>query len=269
MYLQEGSKNMHFKILDFERVFFGICIIVGLFFWTGKSDCQDNKKEQQTLLKVDESQTIRERMVKSIMMNLEFCKLRSDRQGIITPSCAKTPEGCETRIRLYVEYILQAAYAQDLDPWLLSALFFNESRFNPWAVGAIGERGIAQINPRTKRGKRLKFVKSPWFRKRCTKIPGECQETIVMEAAKHLRAAIDNCGGDVILGMSMYNSGRCELRNKYVKNVFRYKMAFEEGEQAKDIRYCDQKNKKNNFKRKYRIRIRKKGRYYEVIRLQK
>lgn len=200
-------------------------------------------------IETDESFAIREKLTTAIIKNLEFCKRRSDGVGVVAPNCARAPEGCRQRIELLVEYTLEAAYVYDLDPYLLAAVLFKESRYNPWAHGSIGERGVAQLHPRSKRGKKSKFVRSARYRKRCEKLPGNCQGEIIMAAADHIRSAIDKCGGSPALGISMYNTGRCEPRWKYLRKVNYWYNAFMENRRAKTLRWCNSKKKRNRFLR--------------------
>jgi hypothetical protein len=199
--------------------------------------------------KTKELYSIREKLTTAIIENLKFCKRHTDKVEMISPSCTGAPEGCRQRIELLVEHTLRAAYVYDLDPYLLAAVLFNESRFNPWVSGPIGERGVAQLHPRSKRGKKSRFVQSARYRKKCESIPGNCQDKIIMAAADHIRSAIDKCGGNEALGVSMYNTGRCEPRWKYIRKVNYWYAAFTENRRAKTLRWCSSKKKKNRFLR--------------------
>jgi hypothetical protein len=227
-----------------KRKYIAVILFVGILVISSASFGQEQKVEKTT-----KSFSIRTKLTTVIIENLKFCKRRVDKAEMITPSCANAPEGCRQRIELFVEYVLRAAYAYDLDPYLLAAVIFNESRFNPWASGPIGERGVAQLHPRSKRGKKSRFVRSAWYRKKCRSLPGNCQGEIIMAAGDHIRSAIDKCGGSEALGISMYNTGRCEIRHKYVRKVNYWYVAFMENRRAKTLRWCDTKKKKNRFLR--------------------
>ena len=54
-----------------------------------------------------------------------------------------------SRLGIYSGYIMEAATANDLDPLLLAAVIFQESRFNPGAVSDTGVRGIMQLTTDT------------------------------------------------------------------------------------------------------------------------
>jgi len=161
----------------------------------------------------------KEEMVESIMAHLVFCKRRKDDKVLHLRSCRTAHGGCQERIETLTGYILDTAERYDLNPWLMAGVAFNESRFNPFAVGpTVGSRGIFQINPKTRRGRRIKFIRNERYRKRCKRTPGNCQQEIVNAGGAMLRGFIKKCGG-LAAGLSMYNAGRCDLRRKYIKNT--------------------------------------------------
>lgn len=206
-----------------KSIFIVILILVSMVAFSNKGHCQSYAERQVAGLDhnypVDVPSV--ERLKKAIMGNLCHCRRNNDGKAVMLKSCTKAHGGCEARIEAFTNYMLDAAEQYNLNPWLLAAVAYNESRFNPFAVGPVGERGIFQLHPRSKRGRKAKFVKRAWYRKRCIKEIGNCQEDIVFMAADHLRSAIDKCDGSLVGGLSMYNTGRCEPRNKYVRNTAR------------------------------------------------
>ncbi len=53
------------------------------------------------------------------------------------------------KLPLYTRYILKAAKKYDLDPMLLTAVMYQESRFNPLARSRTGVRGLMQLTQHT------------------------------------------------------------------------------------------------------------------------
>lgn len=209
--------------LETKPVFVVIVILVLMLALANKAQCQLYAEKQVAGLNHNypDNAPAAKRLKKAILGNLCHCRRNADGKLVVLKSCTKAHGGCESRIEAFVNYILDAARQYNLNPWLLAAVAYNESRFNPFVVGPVGERGIFQLHPRSKRGRKAKFVNRALYRKRCVKEIGNCQKNIVFMGADHLRSAIDKCGGDLAAGLSMYNTGRCELRNKYVRNTAR------------------------------------------------
>jgi len=181
----------------------------------------------------------------AILNYMMMCRRRSDLTTVFRKSCRDAHGGCEDRIRHFAQYIVNAADKYDLNPWMLAAMGYNESRFNPFAVGPnVGSKGAWQLHPRSKRGRTSKFVKSSWYRRKCKRIPGNCQEEIVHKAADHMVSSIRYCG-NLAGGLSMYNTGRCAIRRRYIKNTARtwndLQMKFGE----KEVQWCDRLGRKN------------------------
>lgn len=186
--------------------------------------------------------------VATILNHLVICKRRLDRKRVLLRSCRTAHGGCENRIDQFADYILNASDEYDLNPWMLAAMAYNESRFNPFAEGpAVQSRGILQLNPKTKRGRVSPFAKNgrraQRFRAKCKKIPGNCQEEIVFKAADHITSSIKLCGGSLALGLSNYNTGRCELRRKYIKNTTRVWRSMQYDGQPEKVRWCGRSKK--------------------------
>lgn len=96
-----------------------------------------------------------------------------------------------------LDIIRQEAQKQKLNEALLSALFFQESRFDPSVIaGPQGnrDRGIAQINERAYPDVTDEQALDPNF--------------AIPFAAQTLRGNIDYFGGDINRGVSAYNVGR-------------------------------------------------------------
>jgi hypothetical protein len=166
-----------------------------------------------------ERNRFKEEFVESIMAHMVFCKRRKDCKTLYFRSCRIAYGGCRQRIEALAGYILDTADKYELNPWLMAAVAYNESKFHPFAVGpTVGSMGVFQINPKTRRGKRLRFITNPLYRNRCRRVIGNCQQKIVDAGGAMLRGSIDKCNG-LAAGLSMYNTGRCDFRRKYIKNT--------------------------------------------------
>lgn len=131
--------------------------------------------------------------------------------------CRRAREGCEERINRYAGYILASSNRHNVDPWLVAALAWHETRWHPNAVGPVGEFGLIQLHPR-----------SPWgreARKLCRHTSKmDCEALTVDIGVRTLAASIKTCG-NVAEGLGRYNTGKCVV-NKYSKKVRRYKKDF-------------------------------------------
>lgn len=133
--------------------------------------------------------------------------------------CRHAPGGCEKRLAAFAEYLVDAAEHHSLDPWLMAAMAFKESGFNPFALGSLGEMGILQINPGRKDARQVRFMQDEWYRKRCRKEPGACQREVVEHAATVLERSFERCNGDVVEALGAYNTGHCGGNRSYAKGV--------------------------------------------------
>jgi hypothetical protein len=143
------------------------------------------------------------------------------RSGRTIPAshCRHAPGGCEKRLAAFAEYLVDAAEHHSLDPWLMAAMAFKESGFNPFALGSLGEMGILQINPERKDARQVRFMRDEWYRKRCRKEPGACQQEVVEHAAQVLARAFERCNNDVVEALGAYNTGHCGGNRTYAKGV--------------------------------------------------
>ena len=127
--------------------------------------------------------------------------------------CRRARGGCESRINQYAGYILESSNRHGVDPVLVAALAWHETRWHPYAEGPVGEFGIIQLHP-----------KSPWgreARKRCRRTSKtRCEALIVDIGVRTLAASIKTCG-NVLEGLGRYNTGKCMV-NKYSRKVGKY-----------------------------------------------
>lgn len=136
--------------------------------------------------------------------------LRYTRSGekVYIQSCRTSPTGCPSRIAAFAQIITDSSNEHGVDPFLTAGIAMRESRFNPMAVGPVGERGIIQLHPQY-RGKTVPFVYDDEYRASCSEQPGACQREVVDAGLALLNWAVKHCGGSILKGLGWYNSGRC------------------------------------------------------------
>lgn len=133
--------------------------------------------------------------------------------------CRHAPEGCESRLSTFAQYLVEAGHQHGVDPWLIAAMAFKESGFNPFALGSLGELGILQINPGRRDAKTVRFIRDEWYRRRCRNEAGACQREVIHHAAQLLRRALEKCDRDLTDALGMYNTGRCGGNDRYAKRI--------------------------------------------------
>jgi hypothetical protein len=129
--------------------------------------------------------------------------------GVPAAHCREASSGCDRRMHLFAEYLVEAGQARQIDPWLLAAIAVRETMLNPFAVGSVGELGILQINPARRDAKQVRFIRDARYRKQCRSVEGACQREIVEHAASILAQNMNACQGRTRLALGAYNSGRC------------------------------------------------------------
>jgi hypothetical protein len=144
-----------------------------------------------------------------------------DKSGKTIPAihCRHAVGGCDQRLNVFAQYLVDVGSAHGLDPWLMAAMAFKESGFNPFAMGSLGEMGILQINPERRDARTVRFIRDQWYRQRCRKEPGNCQREVVEHAAQVLGRSFERCGRDVTDALGAYNTGRCGGNDRYAKRV--------------------------------------------------
>jgi soluble lytic murein transglycosylase-like protein len=86
----------------------------------------------------------------------------------------------------------QAATAANISPVLLSALVWQESRWNPQAVSPKGAMGLAQLMPATARDLGVN--------------PADPMQNLI-GGARYLRSLLDQFNGDLEKALAAYNAG--------------------------------------------------------------
>ena len=145
------------------------------------------------------------------------------RSGLTVPAahCRHAAGGCERRLSEFARYIVEAGDRHGVDPWLMAAMAYRESGYNPFAMGSLGELGILQIHPAGPTAMSVRFMRDEWYRRRCRQEPGACQQEIVDHAARLLARSLQLCGGDVNDALGAYNTGRCGGNDRYSKRILK------------------------------------------------
>ncbi|MCB9707852.1 MAG: transglycosylase SLT domain-containing protein [Myxococcales bacterium] len=140
-------------------------------------------------------------------------------EPVFVRHCRDARAGCTARLEAFSHYFEEAGNRHHVDPWLLAAMAFRESSLNPFATGALGERGLLQMHPKSPWGRQVRFVKDSQFRARCTRQTGACQKELIERATDLLARSLRLCDGDVSAALGSYNTGRCGGNPDYAKKV--------------------------------------------------
>lgn len=144
---------------------------------------------------------------------------RTPTGGVVHVShCRGVREGCRARIAAFARWMAELSRANGVDPFVVAAIAVRESGLDPFAQGAAGEMGIVQLHPRGI-GRRVRFVQSEAYRRRCSRDPGACQREVLDVGVRHLAQAVEHCGS-IEAGLGAYNTGECR-ENAYSARVMR------------------------------------------------
>jgi soluble lytic murein transglycosylase-like protein len=111
-----------------------------------------------------------------------------------TMSAQLKPAAFPRPVPAYLIPIINEAAAQyGLDPNLLAAVAFKESRYNPKAVSRIGAEGIMQLKPKTARSLGVTNSFDP--------------RQNIFGGAKYLKKQLDRFGGSIDHALAAYNAG--------------------------------------------------------------
>lgn len=158
-------------------------------------------------------------MTRAVLQKLTVWTRPSDNRPTYWAQCRYLSHGCEEQVATFVDYIFEVGRQENFDPWLLAGIAWHESRFIPFAESDAGASGIFQILRRSRWSRGLPFVRQHWYRQRCRRELGACQQPIVERAVYWLIRSINHCGS-VQGGLRMYNSGRCDGPRRYTRAVF-------------------------------------------------
>jgi len=119
----------------------------------------------------------------------------------------------------YQGIIVQVAGRYEVDPYLVRAIIFAESGFNPRAKSKKGARGLMQLMPSTAKALGIQNIYDP-------------RENID-GGVRYFRSLLDRFDGDVRLALAAYNAGSRHVRNyegippfkatkRYIKKVLKF-----------------------------------------------
>lgn len=139
-------------------------------------------------------------------------------------ACRESQVGCASRLKALALFFHLAGREHGVDPFLLAAMAFEETRGNPWAEGKGGELGVMQLHRANARGRAMrKRLRDKRERRRCERAWGECQLGVIRAGAETLAAFQARCTakgmaedlagytGAVALSEALtgYNTGKC------------------------------------------------------------
>lgn len=105
---------------------------------------------------------------------------------------------------------------QGVDPWLIFAVIWVESDFDPLSLGGAGERGLMQILPATARSVAASRFGEPHLDPDRLFEP----EVNVRLGTAHLAELLETHGGDPARALTAYNTGRARgAPNGYARRV--------------------------------------------------
>ncbi len=96
------------------------------------------------------------------------------------------------------QIITDAAHTYGVDPNLVAAVAFHESRFNPNVVSPIGASGLMQLLPSTARSLGVQNLFDP--------------RDNIFGGTKYLKKQLDRSGGDVDRALAAYNVGAVTVK---------------------------------------------------------
>lgn len=199
-----------------------------------------NVEAQTTMERFHEETGDREILTQIILDELTIWTRPANDERVYVRFCRNLRHGCEREIATYINYIFDVAYEQDVDPWLLVALAWHESRFNAFAESPAGAFGIFQFLRRGAWSRGLPFVRSRWYRERCRTELGSCQYSSVRQAVFWITESIAHCGS-VRGGLRMYNSGSCHGPRRYASAILNFEREFlERAERIREMDVSDQ-----------------------------
>lgn len=154
-------------------------------------------------------------LVDMVEVMMQEITIGSTKEGnpVYPKYCLRQRGGCRAMVTRQAKYMVESGEKHDVDPLLVAAVAINETRLNPNAVGAVGERGIMQLHPKYKWGKRAN--------KACRHQPRRCTRYVIDSGTRLLSRCQRRCG-TVERALGRYNTGTCR-ENRYSRKVRRIK----------------------------------------------
>jgi soluble lytic murein transglycosylase len=113
----------------------------------------------------------------------------------------------------YADWIRDYSAKYNVDPALVAAVIFQESRFNPSAVSPVGAQGLMQFMPGT--ASTMAKETGHW-----PKYDIFDAETSIEFGAAHLRDLLNKYNGDVDQALAGYNAGTGTVDSWVRRNIF-------------------------------------------------
>ncbi len=112
----------------------------------------------------------------------------------------------------YQDWIVKYSKQYNVDPALVAAVIFQESRFNPSAVSPVGAQGLMQFMPGTAStmAKEVGMKNYNIFD----------AETSIIFGAAHLRDLLNKYNGDIDQALASYNAGTGTVDRWVSQNIF-------------------------------------------------
>jgi hypothetical protein len=118
---------------------------------------------------------------------------------VYAPQFRNAPNGAENRA---LELATDFAFAEQvygIDRYLLAALAYRESGFDPNAIGGLNEFSIMQLHPGSAAGRETARF--------CKAYP-RCEHAAILAAARVLAEGLATCGSEA-MALGYYRTGHC------------------------------------------------------------
>jgi hypothetical protein len=120
--------------------------------------------------------------------------------AVYAPQFRNAPQGAESRAFDLAADFTFAEQVYGVDRYLLAALAYRESGFDPNALGEQNEFTVMQLHPRSKAGRETASF--------CKGHPAQCERAAILAAARVLSEGYRECGTEA-LALGYYRSGKC------------------------------------------------------------
>lgn len=200
----------------------------------------------------NDQEQLRSKLYNAMIGHVTFCKTRKQdgkdyETTVFLKACASSYGGCVERINNLTNLILETAKKTNIDPFFIAAMAYHESRFNPFAESPKRARGIMQVNSRNKHARKHQFFRNKKYWKQCKKIKGNCQQEVMDAAMEIFFSSLRECSNNTAAALSMYNTGKCFLRKKYIRSVSKAHESLTTYDGNNYLSYCDSVKENQRF----------------------